>query len=254
MIYLIVAFALLAHVLFWGAGLAMLVMPRPWGRFWPILAGVAGLALQSTVVWCAAYADLPGTLSYGWASEIIPAVLLAAGRCRRRAGRRALSEVAGLSGVWLICAAALAAMVWPLAHASKTLTTVSLGSCDAADFAGGGRVLMEFAHHDRTGFLGLTEVVRVLSVDNVFDFWLRMNHFTAAALIALNGAILGPAPYSDHHGRFWSPSSWWPRSPWCSGWRGPSWGTGPGPAPASRPFTPSAPCSGMRCTTPPWAS
>ena len=47
---------------------------------------------------------------------------------------------------------------------------------------------MEFAKYDREGFLGLTEVVRVASVDNFFDYWLRLNHFTPSALIALNGS------------------------------------------------------------------
>ena len=103
-----------------------------------------------------------------------------------------------LGGVWLICWASLAALVWPLARASKSLTTVSLGSCDAADFAAGGRVLMEFARHDRMGFLGLTEVVSVRGVHNFFDFWLQMNHFTPAALIERRD--LQPRPLPDHRG------------------------------------------------------
>ena len=54
---------------------------------------------------------------------------------------------------------------------------------------------MEFARGDREGFLGLTEVVRVMSVDNFFDYWTRLNHFVPAALIALNGTILDCAPH-----------------------------------------------------------
>ena len=46
----------------------------------------------------------------------------------------------------------------------------------------------------RTGFLGLTEVVRVMSVDNFFDYWLRLNHFTPSALIALKSSVLGREP------------------------------------------------------------
>jgi hypothetical protein len=38
-------------------------------------------------------------------------------------------------------------------------------------------------------------VVRVHSVDNFFDYWLRLNHFTPSALIALNGAVLACAPH-----------------------------------------------------------
>ncbi len=92
-------------------------------------------------------------------------------------------------------AAVLVAVVTPLARAADFLTTISLGSCDAADYAAGARVLMEFARPDRTGFLGLTEVVTVMSVDNFFDFWLRLNHFTPSALIALNASIIGREAY-----------------------------------------------------------
>ncbi|MEY2879771.1 MAG: hypothetical protein RLZZ15_2151, partial [Verrucomicrobiota bacterium] len=83
----------------------------------------------------------------------------------------------------------------PYAWASRGLTTLSLASCDAADYAGGARTLMEFARADRGGFLGLTEVVRVMSADNFFDYWTRLNHFTPAALIAFNGSVLRCAPH-----------------------------------------------------------
>ncbi|HNC23441.1 MAG TPA: hypothetical protein PLU52_04480, partial [Opitutaceae bacterium] len=97
--------------------------------------------------------------------------------------------------VGLVMVLALGALVRPMAQASKMLTTVSLGSCDAADYAAGARVLQEFARGDRSGFLGLTEVVRVASVDNFYDFWLRLNHFTPSALIALNDSVLGLRPH-----------------------------------------------------------
>ncbi|MEO7413918.1 MAG: hypothetical protein ABIZ81_11230, partial [Opitutaceae bacterium] len=76
MYFFLVAFGLLLHVFFWGAGLAILFMPRPWQRFWPVLMAPAGIALQSLVVWICAYADLPGTNSYAWWSEAIPCFLL----------------------------------------------------------------------------------------------------------------------------------------------------------------------------------
>src|SRR5580700_1985654 len=95
----LVAFGLLAHFLFWGAGLAMLTMPRPWRRFWPVLAAPAGAALQSLVVWAAAYANLRGTDRYAWAGEAVPAALLTAGLwCR---GRAAAREAARFSAVGL---------------------------------------------------------------------------------------------------------------------------------------------------------
>ncbi len=194
MSHFLVAFALLLHVLGWGAGAAMLAMPRAWRRFWPVLAVPAGFALQSAVVWAGAHAGLRGTNAYAGWSLLVPAALLAAGLAR-----------AGFRGAWvdlqrvgLVAAAtgaALVVLVLPVAIASPALTTLSLGSCDAADYAAGARVLQEFARADRSGFLGLTEVVSIASVDNFFDYWLRLNHFTPSALIALNGTVLGCAPH-----------------------------------------------------------
>jgi hypothetical protein len=194
MIHFVVAFALLLHVLFWGAGAAMLAMPWPWRRFWPVLIVPAGLALQSAVVWAGSHAGLRGTQAYAWWSELIPVALLIAG-IRARGVGRVLTDVNRFGLVWAAAGGCLMLLVLPLAFASKGLTTISLGSCDAADYAAGARVLMEFARFDREGFLGLTEVVRVQSVDNFFDYWIRLNHFTPSALMALNGAVLNCAPH-----------------------------------------------------------
>jgi hypothetical protein len=194
MIHFVVAYALLLHVLGWGAGAALLAMPRPWQRFWPVLIVPAGLALQSAVVWGLAHADLAGTQSYAWWSGLIPLTLLVFG-LRLRGGRRAMTDLGRFGVVGAAVAGCLALLVLPLALASRGLTTISLGSCDAADYAAGARVLMEFAASSREGFIGLTEVVRVQSVDNFFDYWLRLNHFTPSALLALNGAVLDCGPH-----------------------------------------------------------
>jgi hypothetical protein len=194
MIHFAVAFGVLLHVAFWGAGLALLGMPRPWRRFWPALMVPAGLALQSAVVWAGSHTWLSGTDSYAWWSEVIPAALLWLG-LRRLGARRALTDVNRFGLVWAITAGCLVLLVLPLAFASRGLTTVSLGSCDAADYAAGARVLREFVNSERIGFLGLTEVVRVGSVRNFIDYWLRLNHFTPSALMAINGTVLGCAPH-----------------------------------------------------------
>lgn len=194
MIHYAVAIALLLHVLFWGAGAALLAMPRPWRRLWPVLIVPLGFALQSAVVWAGAHAGLRGTNAYAVWSELLPLVLL--GIALRRHGVRAAWADLGRFGlVGATVGGVLALMVLPVAIASRGLTTISLGSCDAADYAAGARVLMEFARGDREGFLGLTEVVRIGSVDNFFDYWLRLNHFSPSALIAFNGTVLGCAPH-----------------------------------------------------------
>lgn len=205
MIHFAVAFALLLHVLWWGAGLAMLAMPRGWRRFWPVLVVPAGLALQSAVVWAGAMGGLKGTNGYAWWSEVVPVVLLAVGVGRVGRGgkgspasgllpRRAWVDMQRIGVVWLASVGVLGLLVVPLAWASQTLTTISLASCDAGDYAAGARVLQEFARTDRSGFLGLTEVVRVHGADNFFEYWTRLNHFTPSALIAFNGSVLGCTP------------------------------------------------------------
>jgi hypothetical protein len=194
MMFFAVAFALLLHVSYWGAGLAIAIMPKPWRRFWPIIALPTGWVLQSAVVWVGAYCDLRGTDAYAWYAEVIPAVLLLLALVRR--GWRELRlDVSRFGLVWIAMVAAMIAMLIPLPIASHGLTTISLGSCDAADYAAGARVFKEFAHSDRQGFLGLTEVVHVMSADNFYDFWLRLNHFTPSALMALNGSIFDCEPF-----------------------------------------------------------
>jgi hypothetical protein len=198
-----VAFGIFAHIFLWGVGLALCLMPRRWRTFWPALTLPAGLALQNAVVWGGAHSGLAGTDRYALPCEIIPLIFLAAGIWRRRAWARAaaqrpprvLGELVRWWGVAALAAGLLGILVYPLSRAAKGLTTASLGSCDAADYAVGARVFQEFAHHDRTGFIGLTEVVRIRSVDNFFDFWLKINHFTPSAIIAFNGSIFHCQPH-----------------------------------------------------------
>lgn len=194
MIFLLVALAVVLHVAFWGTGLAVLMMPARWRRFWPVLVFPTGFALQSAVVWGAAVSGIPGTNTYAWPSLLLPAGLLALAGWHRGVGRLR-AEAGRFSGVWCATAVSLVLLVLPLGVGLRGLTTVSLGSCDAADYAAGARLLMEFSRGDRLGFLGLTEVVQVHSADNFFDYWLRLNHFTPAALIALNGTIVDCAPH-----------------------------------------------------------
>ncbi len=193
MVFFATALGLLLHICFWGAGLAWLASPRVWKRFWPLFIGIAGIALQSGVVWIGAHTNLKGTLVYAWPAQLHPLILLAVAWWRHGTGGwKAWFRLAGLL---LLMVVVLGGMMVPFAAASKFLTTFSLGSCDAADYAAGARVLTEFAHGDRSGFIGLTEVVRVHSVDNFFDYWLRLNHFTPSAVLALNGAVFGLEAY-----------------------------------------------------------
>jgi hypothetical protein len=192
MTYFLTAFLLLAGFLFWGAGLAFLVTPARYRRFSFIFAAPVGVALQSLVVWVGAHAGFRGTDAYGRFSLILPVLLLlVAWWCRRVVFKKPLRFGALLA----LMTMQLSVMIVPFALSGRSLTTVSIGSFDAPDYGAGARVLQEFARNDRSGFLGQTEVVSVGVVDNFFDFWLRTNHFTPSALIALNGSIMGLKPY-----------------------------------------------------------
>jgi hypothetical protein len=144
MYYFAVGFAVWLHVFFWGAGLAVITMPGPWRRFWPVLAWPAGLALQSLVVWTGAYVGFVGTDSYAWWSEALPAVLLAFAWGKR--GLHGGRDLARFGGLWVLMGVNLAVLMAVLARATRGLTTLSLGSLDAADYAAGARVFKEFSH------------------------------------------------------------------------------------------------------------
>ena len=193
--FFVTAFLIVLHTLFFGAGLAWWIMPRPWQRWWPVLAPLAGWTLQSLAVWLGTYAGGHGTNSYAWASELVPAALLAGAIWRARG--RLVGDVVRLRWLWLAMLVVGALLVWPMVRVTRDgpLTTVALGSCDAADYAAGARVFQEFAHGDRGGMLGQTEVVNVASADNFYDFWLRLNHFTPSALMAHHASILGRQPH-----------------------------------------------------------
>jgi hypothetical protein len=193
MVFFAAALGFLLHLLFWGAGLAALATPRRWRRCWPVFVPLAGVALQSAVVWAGVKLGLEGTDAYARAALLLPAGLLAWAWWRDGAAWTAAWR--RFAALWAVMLVILAALTWPMAGAARSLTTLSLGSCDAADYAAGARVLQEFARTERGGFIGLTEVVAVQSVDNFFDYWTRLNHFTPAALLALNASVSGLAPY-----------------------------------------------------------
>jgi hypothetical protein len=197
MIFFLAGFSLLLHIFFWGAGLSLLLTPRFWLRHAWLFAPACGLALQSAIVWWGASAGLPGTDAYAIWCEAIPVLLFVVGLWR--VGRENWVRVAqGLrmyAALWLAMAVTLNALLIPMSSASKALTTMSLGSCDAADYAAGARVFQEFARSDRSGFIGQTETVTVGSANTFFEYWMRLNHFTPSALTSLNNSVFGWKAY-----------------------------------------------------------
>lgn len=190
--YYLTTAGLLAHAFFWGLGLAWLITPWRWRSCWPLVALPAGLALQSAVVWAAGWLPVAGTDVYGRTALLLPAALLGLAWWRGRSGgdTRIATGRFNVAALGLTLAVALLA-VSPWARSGGALTTISNGSCDAADYAAGARVFKEFMPQDRSGFIGQRAVAGILQVDNFFDHWRQLNHFTPAALLALNASVLG---------------------------------------------------------------
>lgn len=191
MVYFAATTGLFFHTCFWGAGLAALVVPVRLRAWWWVFAPSCGIALQSLVVWIGVQVGLAGTNVYAWPSELLPLGLAAVALWRRRQARGRMGRMGPLIGVAVITASVGLLTVGPMALAGKGLHTSSLGSCDHADYAAGARALAEFAPDDVTGFLGQSEVIRTGSTDNFFDFWIRLNHFSPAAILAHHSSILG---------------------------------------------------------------
>jgi hypothetical protein len=185
------------EIYFWGIGLTLLLLPARLRRFWPAFCAPAGLGLQSAVVWVGAHTAMRGTDHYGFACLLLPLALFGAAWIKLGPGR--LGKALAAARKWWtlapVMAVSFALQIYPFTKSPGLLTAEALGSCDAADYATGARVFKEFSSRDRSGFMGLTEVVRLLSIDNFFDFWLRLNHFTPSALIALNATLLDRQPF-----------------------------------------------------------
>src|SRR4051812_38416103 len=128
MLYYLTAAGLIAHAIFWGLGLAWLVVPRVWRRWWWALAPGLGLALQSAVVWLGAHTTAAGTNSYALASEFLPlALLVIAARSGWRPVRRRLEAAGSALGLLAIAALAGWLLLWPMAQRGAwTLTASSL--------------------------------------------------------------------------------------------------------------------------------
>ena len=193
MTFVSIALAMLAVLFAVGAPWAMLILPQRWRMHWPVVAPLAGVALVSLVAWVGAMAGV--RMSLGWAWSGIGAALVAAVvvvvRERARLARLVASVWMRHAGVLALALVALLSIARPLTEARLGLTTVSLGSCDAADYAAGAALLRDVRPDDSSGFNGQTETVALRSVTTFYGHWLRLNHFAPAALLAWFSVLFG---------------------------------------------------------------
>lgn len=194
---LLLAIWLSARALWWGMGLALLVTPPGLRKHaWLLMPGL-GLALQMAVVWYGVWLNLPGTDSYHIWAEAIPLGLLIGALATRRRRRAAKTFLVGRQ-TWIVGAITVTSMLLlasPLITGGNGANTISLGNCDAPDYAAGARAMQQFRFDSQEGFLGQPDVHGLPAVGGFFGYWVRLNHFGPAAMIALNSSALGVPVY-----------------------------------------------------------
>ncbi len=91
-----------------------------------------------------------------------------------------------------VCSALLGALLItsPIAFSDRSdsyLATVSLGSCDAPDYALGARLIMEKSRPLEGGFWAQSNVHQLGEMD-LWTYWTRLNHFGPAAVFAFTSS------------------------------------------------------------------
>jgi len=193
MTFVSIALAMLAVLFAVGAPWVMLILPRRWRMHWPVVAPLAGVALISLAAWVGAMVGARLSLGWAWTSIVASLVAAAVVAVRERGRLARLVGGGGIrhAGVLALAVVALLTLARPLTEARLGLTTVSLGSCDAADYAAGAALIRDVRPDDLSGFNGQTETVALRSVSTFYGHWLRLNHFAPAALLAWFSVLFG---------------------------------------------------------------
>jgi len=184
----------IASVLFGlGAPCALLCLPPRWRMHWPVVAPLAGVAWISLVTWIAITAGQPiaATVVWGTSAGALGLMAVAVRVERERIVRLIIGGLRRHAGVLALAILALVAIAWPATQARLGLTTVSLGSCDAPDYAAGAALMRDIPPGDLSGFNGQTETVALRSVGTFHEHWLRLNHFAPASMLAWFSVLFG---------------------------------------------------------------
>lgn len=189
MSYLILGFSLLVFWAGWGLGLALWILPPVWRRYLWALCLPFGMSLQIAVVWFIAMSG--GTVQiYGRWLNLLPTIVLISALLRRKTRGwfflSLRSRIAKASSFLAIFAVTLVLLPGALSkfHPGE-LTTFSFGSCDAPDYAMGVRLFLEKGRSFSDGFWGQSEVHQLSEGMSYWTYWTRLNHFGAAALMAM---------------------------------------------------------------------
>jgi hypothetical protein len=191
MTFVSTALAMVAVIFGLGAPAALLLLPRRWRMHWPVVAPLAGVALVSLVTWIGVSTGQRVTATWVWLTVAVVPVPILVVSDRRRLLPLVIGGLRRHVGVLGLAVLALLAIARPLVLARLGLTSVSFGSCDAADYAGGAALLRDIEPDDLSGFNGQTETVALRSVDTFYGHWMRINHFAPAAMLAWFSVLFG---------------------------------------------------------------
>ena len=183
MLCVLLGFGLILYWAFWGLGLALWLLPAGGRRFLWAVCIPFGLALQIGVVWW--LLRLAGPIAtYGPWANLLPVLVLFGALLRPRNRRwllAALSTWTFVISVGLVGLGILLALIPISLSPNNTLglTTISIGSQDAPDYALGAGFFLENGMGTPGKYWGQIEQLKFTK------YWMEYNHFGAAALLSM---------------------------------------------------------------------
>ena len=173
-----------------GLSATVWLLPAGWRRFQWTLSVPLGVSLQMGSGWLLLAAGWNIEQAAYWVHALAFVPLAAALGWRRT--RRRLVHTASASESWATLGVVFIAVILAIspleAGPMRGLATLSLGSCDAPDYAFGARLFLEKGNHLHHGFW-VQQEVHELGEMNLWSYWTRLNHFGPAACFAFTSAL-----------------------------------------------------------------
>jgi hypothetical protein len=168
--FLLYSFLFILLYLFLGLGLTLLFCPESLRKHALFLAPMVGYCYLTLVGWYCYGLELRGTDAYALVIVFPPAIFLALAllvrrRQKEQSARVLDSELIAPVGVSIFVLVVISS---PWIVRDNSLTSMSLGNNDIADYASVSRYLKEFARSDTTGFLRQTRIFKWIADETVF--------------------------------------------------------------------------------------